>query len=499
MNDLLEAQAYRRTLAYILSMAVNKLFPENYLEIQHSLGNSYYYLLKKSNSPDTKAIKDEMKRLIDENLPISVAYYSYEEALEMLKDERFRPSRLLVEEKNRQFIDFALCGTFYAVYDETLLPTTGLIEDFDIIPFKEGFLLCFPRIGETKIVKKEKNFSDSAFQSSGYNALCEIYRLNKQWNLQTGIEYAGELNQTINSGGIKEYIRMEESFQQRNLNKIADEIAARHKTQGLKAVLIAGPSSSGKTTTAKRLSIELKVLGLLPQPISLDNYYVNTDKTPLDEAGNPDYECLEALDIAFLNEQLQALLQGKEVRLCSYDFKTGRRRPEGAETIRMSERSILIIEGIHGLNDKLTPSIAKKSKFKLYVSALYALNLDNLNRIPASDGRIIRRMVRDSQFRKTSAEKTLSMWPSVQAGERKHIFPFQNAADAFFNSSLDYEVSALRFFAEPLLRSVKPTSPEYAETKRLLHFIENFTPIAPEMVPAASILREFIGGSEFKY
>jgi uridine kinase len=307
----------------------------------------------------------------------------------------------------------------------------------------------------------------------------------------------GHHNKLISSRAIKDYIWIAEAFQAKKLAEIADKICARRGE--VKAVFIAGPSSSGKTTTAKRLSIQLRVMGVEPIAISLDNYYVNSDTTPRDEKGEPDFECLEALDVPYLNEQLVTLFKGGEITLPIYDFKTGRRRESGGKTIRLGEKSMLIVEGIHGLNDALTPLVDKRVKFKLYVSALTQLNLDGHNRIPTSDNRLIRRMVRDYQFRGASAAKTISMWSNVQRGEKKHIFPFQNTADAAFNSALDYELAVLKFYADPLLRSVKPDAREYAEAVRLLAFLENFAPIPPQYVPGQSILREFIGESDFKY
>jgi uridine kinase len=264
-------------------------------------------------------------------------------------------------------------------------------------------------------------------------------------------------------------------------------------------VLIAGPSSSGKTTSSKRLAIELMVLGINPVMISLDDYYKGTAQTPKDENGEPDYECLEALDVPYFNSQLQTLYGGGEVELPVYDFRSGGRKKSGGRKIRMDSQNILIVEGIHGLNDALTYSIEKNKKYKVYISALTQLNLDDHNRIPTSDNRLLRRMVRDSQFRGMEAADTIKMWPKVQAGERKHIFPFQPNADAAFNSALDYELSVLKYYADTLLLAVKPGMSEYAEAVRLLSFLENFMPIPPQYVPGTSILREFIGDSEFKY
>jgi uridine kinase len=301
----------------------------------------------------------------------------------------------------------------------------------------------------------------------------------------------------VRDRSVREYIRIAEAFQARKMAEIADRIY--ENREKLKVVLIAGPSSSGKTTAAKRLAIQLKVMGIEPVAVSLDDYYLGTGMSPLDEKGQPDFEALEALDIPFLNEQLLALFAGREVTLPLFDFKTGRRRESGGKTIRLDRRSILILEGIHALNDALTCEVDRELKFKLYVSALTQLNLDDHNRIPTSDNRLLRRMVRDSQFRGAPAERTFGMWPSVQQGERKHIFPFQDSADMAFNSALDYELAVLKFYAEPLLRSVKPGMDAYSEAVRLLSFLENFAPIPPQYVPGDSILREFIGDSDFKY
>jgi uridine kinase len=301
----------------------------------------------------------------------------------------------------------------------------------------------------------------------------------------------------VASRTVRDYIRIAEAHQARKLADIAQMI--NDKKEILKMVLIAGPSSSGKTTSTKRLAIELMVLGIKPIIIGLDDYYVGTANTPLDENGKPDYECLEALDLPYLNEQLKALYRGEEVTLPVFDFKTGSRKESGGKKIKLERRTMLLLEGIHGLNDNLTPGIERDTKFKIYISALTQLNLDDHNCIPTSDNRLLRRMVRDSQFRSKDAVGTFNMWPSVQAGERKHIFPFQGSADIVFNSALDYELSVLKYYADPLLRAVKPTMPEYSEAARLLSFLENFAPIPPQYVPGTSILREFIGESEFKY
>jgi uridine kinase len=323
----------------------------------------------------------------------------------------------------------------------------------------------------------------------------DIYNEYKRWGRIVGVRVVGELNSRVANRTIRDYIRIAEAHQARKISEIAEQICEK---QDIKIVLLAGPSSSGKTTSAKRLAIELMVSGIRPVALSLDDYYLGRALTPKDEKGESDYECMEALDSALLNEQLQALYRGEEISLPVYDFKTGERSAASSKKIRLDRNAILIVEGIHALNDALTHSIARDTKFKVYVSALTQLNLDDHNRIPTSDNRLLRRMVRDHQFRSMDAAGTIKMWPKVQAGERKHIFPFQNTADAVLNSALDYEVSVLKYYADPLLRAVKPDQREYAEAVRILTFLENFTPIQPQHVPGNSIQREFIGESKFK-
>jgi uridine kinase len=481
---------YRRSLAFILAIAARKLFPERGLYVGHSLGNSYYYTFNTGGRPteqDVAGLKDEMTALVQENLPITFKYLAYEDALEVFRKNRQTDTVLLLEHRSSSRIKVNECRGFMDIYVEPLVPRTGLIATFDLCCYEDGFLLSFPGTGTDNIVDP----------FIGEQKIFRVYEEYKKWGRIVGVRVAGELNALVSNRTVRDFIRIAEAFQSRKLAEIAEHIYAKRDT--VKMVLLAGPSSSGKTTSAKRLSIELRVMGITPLAISLDDYYVGRERTPQDENGNPDYECLEALDIPFLNEQLLALYRGDEITLPVYDFKTSSRREGGGKKLRMDRRTILIVEGIHALNDKLTPSIKRDTEFKLYVSALTQLNLDDHNRISTSDNRLLRRIVRDNQFRYKDAAGTLKMWPGVQAGERKHIFPFQNTADATFNSALDYELSVLKYYADPLLREVKPTMYEYAEAVRLLTFLENFAPIPPQYVPGASILREFIGESEFKY
>jgi uridine kinase len=410
------------------------------------------------------------------------------DALEQFEKNRQTDTAMLLEHRSESRIRVNECHGFSDLYIEPLAARTGILSAFELTPYQEGFLLRFPGIGRFPEIEP---FEDMP-------GLFSVYREYKRWGRIVGVHSVGRLNRLVAGGTIQDYIRIAETFQEKKLAAIADSIYERKDS--VMAVLIAGPSSSGKTTTAKRLSIELKVMGLNPMDISLVDYYLGAEKTPLNEKGEPDFECLEALDIELLNEQLLSLFAGKEVEIPGYDFKASRRREPGqGKRIRMDEKSILVIEGIHGLNDALTHRIGQNKKFKIYVSALTQLNLDDHNRIPTSDNRLLRRIVRDYQFRGKDPARTIRAWPDVQEGERKHIFPFQESADAVFNSALDYEFGALKYIAEPQLRKVKPNVAEYTETSRLLAFLENFAAIPPQYVPGQSILREFTGDSEFKY
>jgi uridine kinase len=436
---------------------------------------------------EIEELQSRMKDLAGQDLPINCRYMAYEEAMETFTKNRQIDTALLLNERSEAKVMVNECAGFIDLYISPLLGRTGLLAAFELMPYEDGFLLRFPAIGGGRQL--------GAFEDSP--KIFSVYSEYKKWGRIVGVHSVGRLNHLVSEQKIREYIRIAEAFQEKKLDEIAAKIyICKDK---VKAILIAGPSSSGKTTTAKRLSIALKVMGIEPIAISLDDYYVGTENNPKDEKGEPDYECLESLDIPYLNRQLLELLAGEEVTLPVFDFKSGKRRETGGRKIRLNSGSMLLIEGIHGLNDALTPQIKRETKFKLYVSALTQLNLDDHNRIPTSDNRLLRRIVRDHQFRNAKAARTFNMWPSVQRGERKYIFPFQNSADAAFNSALDYELAVLKFYADPLLRTVKPGMKEYSEAKRLLSFLENFAPIPPQYVPGTSILREFIGESEFKY
>jgi len=490
LNSSQGVSIYRCSLAFLLAVAARDLFPERSLYVGHSLSHSYYYTFLDGQKPQNNEIEELQKRmreLVSKNLPINRHYMAYEEAMATFTKSRQDDTALLLNERSESKILINECSGFADLYISPLVNRTGLLTAFELMPYEEGFLLRFPASGAGDTIG---TFEDQP-------KIFEVYSEYKKWGRIVGVHSVGLLNRRVSDRTIRDYIRIAEAFQAKKLDEIANRIYERKDV--VKTILIAGPSSSGKTTTAKRLSIALKVMGIEPIAISLDDYYRGTDQTPRDEKGEPDYECLEALDVPYLNEQLLSLMAGGEITLPVYDFRSGRRREEGGRKIRLDRRNMLVIEGIHGLNDALTPSIKKETKYKIYVSALTQLNLDDHNRIPTTDNRLLRRMVRDYQFRGAGALKTFNMWTNVVKGERKHIFPFQNSADAAFNSALDYELAVLKFYAEPLLRSVKPGMKQYAEAARLLSFLGNFAPIPPQYVPGTSILREFIGDSEFKY
>jgi uridine kinase len=478
---------YRRSLAFLLAIAARDRFPDRRLVVGHSLGHSYYYTFadgKKPGPGEIEALEREMRELVKADLPISGGYMAYGEALALFEKNRQDDTLLLFEQRSESKVRINRCRDFADLYVEPLVRRTGLLDAFELMEYGDGLLLRFPATGRGKTIEP---FEDSP-------TLFSVYQEYKKWGNILGVRAVGQLNRLVSERTVRDYIRIAEAFQGKKLAESADRIHERD----VRVILIAGPSSSGKTTTAKRLAIQLQVMGMSPILVSMDDYYRSPEEVPLDDKGRRDFECLEALDIPYLNQQLIELLEGKEVDIPIFDFKSGTRKVRG-RPIKLTERSVLIMEGIHGLNEACTPQVERHKKFMLYVSALTQLNLDDHNRIPTSDNRLLRRMVRDNQFRGTGAAKTIQMWSSVQSGERKHIFPFQDGADAAFNSALDYELAVLKFYADPLLRSVKPNMKEYAEARRLLSFLENFAPIPPQYVPGNSILREFIGESEFKY
>ncbi|MGP1530152.1 MAG: nucleoside kinase [Treponema sp.] len=488
VNGTYEASAiYRRTLCLLLATAAKQLYPHLRLLVGHSFGYSYYYTVEghDAHNIDLKAIEKIMHEMVDEDLPIQTEWISYEQALELFSNSNQPDAFKLLFYNSKPKILINRLEDYYDLYFQPLMDRVGYLKVFDLMAYQNGFLLRFPATADTNALPEFQDIPQ----------LFKVYKEYKEWGKMIGVSSVGELNDLIENRKTKDYVEITETLQNNKLAGIAAQI--KHK-QTVKVILIAGPSSSGKTTTAKKLSLQLRVLGYEPTVISLDDYYLSREQTPRDKDGNYDFECLEALDVALLNEILLNLFAGKEVQLPSFNFKTGERSYTGKK-LQLNERSLLILEGIHGLNDKLTAQIDPALKFKIYLSALTQLNLDDHNRIPTSDNRLLRRIVRDAQFRGSPASTTINMWSKVRAGEAVHIFPFQNTADAIFNTALDYELSVLKIYAEPLLRAVKPTASAYSEASRLLIFLNNFLSVSPSFVPGQSILREFIGESDFSY
>lgn len=479
---------YRRSLGFALAIAAHRALPEQRLLIGHSLGNAYFYSVEGPGSPEdlVRRLDSELRTLVEQDLAIRRGVTAWEDALEYFSRHQMRDAALLVERHNYSEVPVYRCGDFMDLSHGPLVPRTGMLTTWRIEPYEDGLLLLFPTAENPTTIEDGPRSS----------MLFGIYREYKDWGRVLGISSVGQLNQLTESGEIKEFIRINEALQDKKIGAIADRILAHGSNE--KAVLIAGPSSSGKTTFTKKLAVHLQVVGFTPVMISLDDYFVPRERTPRDEEGNYDFERLEAIDVDLLNEHLIELFAGNEIELPVFNFKTGQPEYHG-HRVRIPERGVLLMEGIHGLNDRLTPRVPREKKFKIYVSALTQLNLDDHNRIATTDNRLIRRMVRDSKFRGHSAVDTLTMWPSVRRGEDRNIFPYQDSADAAFNSALDYELCVLRNHAEPLLRHVKPHHEVYHEAVRLQTFLRNFTTIPEKYVPGESILREFIGDSGFHY
>lgn len=478
---------YRRTLCLLFAAAAKKLYPNMRLLVGHSLGYSYYYTFESPSDDaiDIKAIEQQMHTMVEQDLPVQTESVSYAEALELFEHSNQPDTFKLLSYNNSPKILINRLDDYYDLFFQPLMDRIGELKLFALLPYSEGVLLQFPSTDNFQTLAQFKDIPH----------LFTVYNEYKAWGKTIGVSAVGQLNEIIENRKTKDFIEITETLQNNKIARIAEQIQAKKTAR---VVLIAGPSSSGKTTTAKKLSMQLRVLGYEPRIISLDDYYLPRNMIPRDKDGKYDFECLESLDVPLLNEVLLKLFEGKEIEMPSYNFKTGDRQYTGKK-LQLHERSMLILEGIHGLNNKLTEQIAPELKFKIYLSALTQLNLDDHNRIPTSDNRLLRRIVRDAQFRGSSASATIGMWADVRAGEAKHIFPFQDTADAVFNTALDYELSVLKIFAEPLLRSVKPVDPAYSEASRLLIFLNNFLPVSPSFVPGQSILREFIGESDFSY
>lgn len=482
------SRIYRRSLSMILAMASKRVFPHRKLKIGHSLGHSFYYYYESTpiNEEDLCSLKEEMNTIVSMNIPMEEDYSSWKDAVNYFTQKGFHDTALLLEFLNNDTVKTVRTGDHIELCHEPMAKCTGQITVFNLTIKEKGFLLHFP---PTHTPDKLEPLPDR-------DVIFNIYKEYKKWGKIQGVHTVAHINQLSREKKSRHFIRIAESLQNKKITEIADLILKKKKE--IRVILIAGPSSSGKTTFAKKLSLALEVNGIKPLSISLDDYYLPHSEVPVDEHGELDLEAMEALNVKLLNENLKDLCEGKETWIPINDFKTGTRTEKGRKLI-LHKNNVLIMEGIHGLNDNLTPSLPDESKFKIYISALTQLNLDDNNRISTTDNRFLRRLVRDYNFRRYSAAETFRIWPSVNRGERKNIFPFQGTAHTAFNSALDYEISVLKVYAEPLLKDIKPDSPYYNEAVRLLQLLNNFIQIPAEMVPSESILREFIGNSDFKY
>ena len=486
-------RTYVRSLCFILCKAVEDLYPSGKIMLEHPVSKGYYCRLKLEDRTigldDIQRIKQRMKEIIAEDLPFQRFEKHTTEVVELFRQKGMEDKVRLLETSDNLYSYYYTLGDTIDYYYGSLLPSTGYIHLFDLVKYYDGLLLQVPNRSNPEkleeVVKQEK--------------MLEVFKEHRRWNQILGIGTVGDFNKACNAGYATELINVSEALQEKRISQIADDIFNRgQKGHPVKLILISGPSSSGKTTFSKRLSVQLIANGLRPYPISLDDYFVNREDTPKDENGNYDYESLYALDLGFFNQQLQALLNGEEVELPRFNFTTGKREMSG-KRLKLNENTILILEGIHALNPELTTHIPSENKFKIYVSALTTILLDNHNYIPTTDNRLLRRIIRDYKYRGYSAEETISRWPSVRAGEDKWIFPYQENADVMFNSALLFELAIIKDYAEPILRKVPNNRPEYSEAYRLRKFLEYFVPLQDKELPPTSLLREFLGGSSFRY
>lgn len=485
-------RTYVRSLCFILVKAVDDLYPCGTISLEHPVSKGYFCKLHIDRTiglDDVSRIKKRMQEIINEDLPITRYEQRTEDVIKIFQERGMTDKVKLLSTSGKLYSFYYRLGDTLDCYYSSLVPSTGYIKKFDIVKYYDGLLLQIPNKNNPEkieeLIKQEK--------------MLEVFQEHHRWNEILGISTVGDFNIACNEGHAIDLINVSEALQERKIVKIADEIAARQVGDNrVKIILISGPSSSGKTTFSKRLSIQLMTNGLKPYPISLDDYFVNRDNTPLDENGNHDFESLYAVDLPFFKKQLDTLLEGGEVELPKFNFSSGMRENSGIK-FRLEDNMILILEGIHALNPELTPNIPAENKYKIYVSALTTILLDKHNYIPTTDNRLLRRIIRDSKYRGSSAESTIARWPSVRAGEEKWIFPYQENADAMFNSALLFELAVIKDHIEPILRKVPNNCPEYSEAHRLLHFLSYFVSIQDTELPPTSLLREFLGGSSFVY
>ena len=485
-------RVYQRTAWFLLQKAVHDLYPDGKLHIRHSIGLSGFYCEVEGIAEFERAATDSIARRMHElaaaDLPIVRQKLLTSQVREIYAAQHADDKIELLDTRPRLYSCLYTLDDTAGYFYGALAPSTRYVDLFAVEPCYNGFCISLP----------QRTAPDALPPHVEQEQLFGIFREYQSWVGLMGVPTVGRLNSEVLAGNAGGLILIAEAFHERKFAEVADRIEEANRMNGTRMVLISGPSSSGKTTSAKRLAIQLGVLGLHPVLISLDDYFVDREKTPKDENGDYDYEALEAIDLVLFNDHLQRLMRGESVDIPRYDFITGHRTWHNAP-LQLDERSILIVEGLHGLNPRLTPGIPDDRKFKIYVSCFTSVAMDNLSRISTTDNRLLRRLTRDITQRGTDARSTLARWPSVRRGEERHIFPYQENADVMLNSSLLYEIAVLRPYAEKLLQEVPDTVPEYDEARRLLKFLDNFSPIAPDLIPPTSLLREFIGGSAFLY
>jgi uridine kinase len=479
------SKIYRRSLTFLLEAAFEQIYPNYFIAIDHSVPNGGYYCKVIGRMPlsneEIDHLQKKMNELVKLNLPICKEKVSLKTAIKYFKEKGYKDKLRLLKYRSKPYLILYQLGTHRDYHHGYMVPSTGYLNVFLLLPRGDGFILQYPRRNSPKIL----------YPMPSYKKLLTIFKQYGSWLQSLDIESAGALNDSIASGSIREVVLVSEALHEQKIAQIASKIESR--VPKIRIVLIAGPSSSGKTTFSKRLAIQLLTHGISPYALEMDNFFVDRDKTPKDESGNYNFEAFDAINTPLLEKNLELLLTGKNVRLPKYNFKTG--RSGSGEDIQLNTNQVIIIEGIHGLNPSLIVDLNKENTFRIYVSCLTQLNLDYYNRISTTDTRMLRRIVRDANTRGFSAQRTIELCDSVRRGEREYIFPYQENANEIFNSALVYELAALKPLVEPLLRQIAFGSKGYLEAKRLLAFLDWFLPINNELIPDNSILREFIGNS----
>lgn len=490
LRDDVGYKTYVRTATMLFLKGIYDVFGSKAAQgsrVEFAIGHGSYIRAGEGvlvSEESARQIKDRMWQLVEQKTPFYKRLYSLDDAMELFRTQGMRDKEKLFRYRRSSFVNIYEIEGYYDYYYGYMLPNAGYVKWFDVIPYDEGFMLLLPSKKNPSVVEP---FTER-------KKLFATLKESEEWGRKVGIETVGDLNDQICSGSLSELILVQEAQQERKIGEIAKDIVSRGN---VKFVMIAGPSSSGKTSFSHRLSIQLRTLGKVPHPIALDDYFVDREFTPRDEKGDYNFECLEAIDIKKFNEDMCRLLKGERLELPTFNFKTGKREYNGKYK-KLGPDDILVIEGIHGLNEKTSYALPEESKYKIYISALTNINIDEHNRIPTTDGRLLRRLVRDARTRGADARKTISMWPSVRRGEEENIFPYQEDADAMFNSVLIYELAVLKQFAEPLLFQISKGDKEYHEAKRLLKFLDYFLGVTSESLPNNSICREFVGGSCFQ-